>query len=175
MLVLFTSHHMLKMTHQNLKQALHEMGIFLYAQGIDSGSRGKLTKNFESQEQAILLGTNSFWEGVDLPGKQLSCLVIVKLPFTPPHTPYFEAKSEQLKESGKNPFMDYALPQAVIRFKQGFGRLIRRADDKGVVVVFDRRIIEARYGKFFLNSLPPLTVESLDLEGLIHDIQNWLG
>jgi ATP-dependent DNA helicase DinG len=175
MMVLFTSYHMLRLTHQHLKEPLHDLGIFLFAQGIDSGSRGKLTKNFQSQEQAILLGTSSFWEGVDIPGKQLSCLVIVKLPFTPPHTPFYEAKVEQLKEEGKNPFMDYALPQAVIRFKQGFGRLIRKESDKGIVVVFDRRIIEARYGKAFISALPKMPIHSVNKEQLVQEIQNWIG
>jgi len=175
MMVLFTSYEMLRNTHQYLKEPLHENGIFLYAQGIDSGSRGKLTKNFESQERAILLGTSSFWEGIDIPGKQLSCLIIVKLPFTPPFTPYYEAKAEKIKEEGKNPFMDYALPQAVIRFKQGFGRLIRRADDTGVVVVFDHRIVSSRYGSYFIDSLPKLTVQSVNQKEMLQEIEKWLG
>jgi ATP-dependent DNA helicase DinG len=175
MMVLFTSYQMLRLTHQFLKAPLQELGIFLFAQGVDSGSRGKLTKNFQSQEKAILLGTNSFWEGIDIPGEDLSCLVIVKLPFTPPNTPFYEAKAEQLKEENKNPFMDYALPQAVIRFKQGFGRLIRKSTDTGVVVVFDRRIIEARYGQAFLRSLPPIQIQAVDKEQLVREIQQRLG
>jgi ATP-dependent DNA helicase DinG len=174
-MILFTSYQMLRSTYQLLKQPLQEQGVILFAQGIDSGSRGKLTRNFQSQNKAVLLGTSSFWEGVDIPGEQLSCLVIVKLPFTPPNTPYFQAKAEELKASGKNPFMDYALPQAVIRFKQGFGRLIRKATDRGVVVVFDRRIIEARYGKLFIQSLPKVRVQSVDREQLVQEIQRWLG
>jgi ATP-dependent DNA helicase DinG len=175
MLVLFTSYHMLRSTHQYLKDQLQELGIFLFAQGVDSGSRGKLTKNFQSQEKAILLGTNSFWEGIDIPGEDLSCLVIVKLPFTPPNTPFYEAKAEQLKAENKNPFMEYALPQAVIRFKQGFGRLIRKSTDKGVVVVFDRRIIESRYGQAFLRSLPAIQIQAVDKEQLVKEIQQRLG
>lgn len=175
MLVLFTSYHLLRLTHQWLKQPLHDLGIFLFAQGIDSGSRGKLTKNFQSHEKAILLGTNSFWEGIDIPGEDLSCLVIVKLPFTPPNTPFYEAKAERLKKEGKNPFMDFALPQAVIRFKQGFGRLIRRATDKGVVIVFDRRIIEARYGSSFIKSLPQIQVKRVNNKDLGKEINHWLG
>lgn len=175
MMVLFTSYQLLKLTYHELKEALSLEGIFLFAQGIDSSSRGKLTKNFQSQEKAILLGTSSFWEGIDIPGDDLSCLVIVKLPFTPPYTPFYEAKAEQLKEQGKNAFMEYALPQAVIRFKQGFGRLIRRETDKGVIVVFDRRIIEAKYGKIFFNSLPPIEIQSVNKETLRHELHKWLG
>ncbi|MDQ0165507.1 ATP-dependent DNA helicase DinG [Bacillus horti] len=173
MLVLFTSHRQLRMTHEKLKQALSDQGIFLFAQGIDSGSRMKLTKNFQSQAKAVLLGTSSFWEGIDIPGEDLSCLVIVKLPFTPPNTPYYEAKAEELKRDKKNPFKDYALPQAVIRFKQGFGRLIRRQTDRGIVILFDRRAITARYGRVFLDSLPAIPAEVLDKEKMLHEIKQW--
>lgn len=175
MLVLFTSYHLLRLSHQWLKQPLQEFGIAIFAQGIDSGSRGKLTKNFQNHENAILLGTNSFWEGIDIPGEDLSCLVIVKLPFTPPNTPFYEAKAERLKKEGKNPFKDFALPQAVIRFKQGFGRLIRRNTDKGVVIVLDRRIIEARYGASFIRSLPQIKVQRVNNKDLGKEIKHWLG
>lgn len=173
MLVLFTSYRLLKLTHEQLKLLLQDTGIFLYAQGIDSGSRLKLSKNFQSQEKAILLGTNSFWEGIDIPGEDLSCLVMVKLPFTPPNTPFYAAKAEELKRAEKNPFMDYALPQAVIRFKQGFGRLIRRASDRGIIVLFDRRIISARYGKVFLDSLPKVPVKVLQKAEMLTEIEEW--
>lgn len=175
MLVLFTSYRLLKLTHEQLKQPLLEQGIFLYAQGVDSGSRTKLSKNFQSQEQAVLLGTNSFWEGIDIPGEDLSCLIIVKLPFTPPNTPFYEAKAEELKRAGRNPFMDYALPQAVIRFKQGFGRLIRREKDRGVVIIFDKRIISAKYGKLFLDSLPVIPIKVLKKKEMLEDLQVWFA
>lgn len=175
MLVLFTSHHMLKKVHHHIKFEIHNLGIVLLAQGIDSGSRTKLTRHFQHHRHAILLGTSSFWEGIDIPGEDLSCLVIAKLPFTPPNTPEYEAKCFLAKEEGLNPFMDYALPQAIIRFKQGFGRLIRSSKDKGVIVVFDRRIVESRYGKFFIQSLPPIPIQSVNRDELKLELKRWLG
>ncbi len=99
-------------------------------------------------------GTNSFWEGVDIVGDRLSLLVITRLPFSVPTDPIFAARSELFD----NPFIQYAVPQAILRFKQGFGRLIRSSQDRGVVAVFDRRVISRRYGRAFLTSLPPVNV-----------------
>ena len=98
----------------------------------------------------MLCGTNSFWEGLDLPGRSLSCVVIVRLPFSPPSDPVFRARSEHLRDA----FLQLALPEAVLRLKQGFGRLIRRATDRGAVVIFDRRVSTKSYGTHFLASLP---------------------
>src|SRR5699024_11589933 len=97
----------------------------------------------------ILLGTSSFWEGIDIPGENLSCLMIARLPFQPPNHPLYEAKSKNLEANGKNPFFELALPHAVLRFKQGFGRLIRSTNDRGIVFICDARIVKARYGSFF--------------------------
>lgn len=162
MLVLFTSYDMLRRSHQILKETLDLDKYMLIAQGISSGSRSRLKKNFQTFEQSILLGTSSFWEGVDIPGDDLSCLVIVRLPFQPPNHPVYEAKAEDLKVKGKNAFFELALPQAVIRFKQGFGRLIRSTHDRGIVFICDTRIVKARYGQFFVDSIPevPLTYDS---------------
>lgn len=154
MLVLFTSYDMLRRSHSLLKELMENETYALIAQGISSGSRERLKKNFQTFDRAILLGTSSFWEGVDIPGEDLSCLVIVRLPFQPPDHPVLEAKSNFLKEQGKNPFMQYALPNAVIRFKQGFGRLIRSSSDRGIVFICDARIVTARYGKYFIRSIP---------------------
>ena len=161
-LILFTSHSMLRVVHQGMKERLAEAGeaYTVLGHGIDSNNRSKLVSLFQSLEQSVLLGTSSFWEGVDIPGEALSCLVIVRLPFTPPHHPVYQGRAEQLKTQGKNPFMALALPQAVIQFKQGVGRLIRHQLDRGVVIVFDTRVVEARYGKTFLQSLPPFRMES---------------
>lgn len=159
-LILFTSYTMLRQVYEGIKELLDGEGFTLLGHGIDSSNRTKLIKKFKESDQAVLLGTNSFWEGVDVPGHALSSLVIVRLPFLPPNHPVLEARSEQIKEEGRNPFMSLALPHAVIRFKQGVGRLIRHHRDKGVIIVFDARVIEARYGRAFLQSLPPFQMET---------------
>src|SRR5262249_11855307 len=141
MLVLFTSYRMLKAVHQRLKEELAGAGIQVFGQGLDSGNRSKLTRMFKDSMASGLLWTSSFWEGVDIPGDALSCLAIVRLPFQPPNHPLVEAKCEVYKKNGQNPFMKYSVPQAVIRFKQGFGRLVRTATDKGTVIVYDTRVI----------------------------------
>lgn len=173
MLVLFTSFDMLKKTYERMKLLLEDDYFHLFAQGIYSSSRSKLIKSFKMNEKAILLGTSTFWEGVDIPGEQLSCLVIVRLPFTPPNDPVLLARSRQLKEAGKNPFMELALPQAVLRFKQGFGRLIRSPDDVGVAIVLDNRIITARYGSFFLQALPDVPLIANTTEGILAELSQF--
>jgi ATP-dependent DNA helicase DinG len=174
MLVLFTSYEMLKETHSAFKSLMGQEEFVLIAQGVDSGSRARLTKNFQRFDNAILFGTNSFWEGIDIPGDDLSCLVIIRLPFTPPDQPVMAAKSEKLKAEGGNPFYDLSLPQAIIRFKQGFGRLVRSSRDKGAVFVFDRRMIETRYGKSFIQSLPKLPVSTKPVDELVDELRDWM-
>ncbi|MFE1244147.1 ATP-dependent DNA helicase DinG [Fictibacillus sp. NPDC058756] len=174
MLVLFTSYEMLKETHSAFKSLMGQEEFVLIAQGVDSGSRARLTKNFQRFDNAILFGTNSFWEGIDIPGDDLSCLVIIRLPFTPPDQPVMAAKSEKLKAEGGNPFYDLSLPQAIIRFKQGFGRLVRSSRDKGAVFVFDRRMIETRYGKSFIQSLPKLPVSIKPVNDLVDELRDWM-
>ncbi|CAJ1002803.1 HELICc2 domain-containing protein [Brevibacillus aydinogluensis] len=159
-LILFTSHSMIRQVYQMMKEQLTDEPYTLLGHGIDSSNRSKLVRLFQQLEHSVLLGTSSFWEGVDIPGEALSCLVIVRLPFTPPNHPVYQGRAEQLKAVGKNAFMSLALPQAVIQFKQGVGRLIRHHLDRGVVVVFDARIIESRYGRAFLQSLPPFQVQT---------------
>ncbi|MFD2612057.1 ATP-dependent DNA helicase DinG [Paenibacillus gansuensis] len=173
MLVLFTSYRMLKQVHQALKDELAGHGIQVLGQGIDSGNRSKLTRMFQDSPAAILLGTSSFWEGVDIPGQALSCLVIVRLPFQPPNHPLVEAKSEILQKQNKNPFMKLSVPQAVIRFKQGFGRLVRTASDKGIVIIYDTRVLDTYYGKHFLYSLPGPKIEHMSLKQLVPRIRTW--
>ncbi len=173
MLVLFTSYDMLRRSHSLLKELMENDTYALIAQGISSGSRERLKKNFQTFEQAILLGTSSFWEGVDIPGEDLSCLVIVRLPFQPPDHPVLEAKSNFLKEQGKNPFMEYSLPNAVIRFKQGFGRLIRSSSDRGIVFICDSRIVTARYGKYFVRSIPEVPLLFDTTHNLMEKAEKW--
>lgn len=174
MLVLFTSYEMLRKAYYQLKDFIVNEEFVLFGQGISSGSRAKLTKNFKQFDHAILFGTSSFWEGVDIPGEDLSCLIIVRLPFSPPDNPIFEARSENIKVLGKSPFMELSLPQAIIRFKQGFGRLIRSSHDRGAIFVFDRRITETRYGRFFIQSLPNVPIKENSLDQLLYDLENWL-
>lgn len=173
MLVLFTSYDMLRRAYSLLKETLDLDEYMLIAQGISSGSRSRLKKNFQSFEQSILLGTSSFWEGVDIPGDDLSCLVIARLPFQPPNHPVYEAKSEAYKENGKSAFFELSLPNAVIRFKQGFGRLIRSTEDRGIVFVCDARIKTARYGKFFLDSIPNVPTSYDSTHRLIKNAEEW--
>ncbi|MFC7370543.1 ATP-dependent DNA helicase DinG [Fictibacillus iocasae] len=174
MLVLFTSYEMLRETHSLFKELADEEELVLIAQGIDSGSRARLTKNFKKFDRAVLFGTSSFWEGIDIPGDSLTCLVIVRLPFSPPDNPVTNARSEKIRAAGGNPFYDLSLPQAIIRFKQGFGRLVRSQSDYGAVFVFDRRITETRYGRSFISSLPKLPVDIKPLHELTSSLSSWL-
>ncbi|BCJ85428.1 ATP-dependent DNA helicase DinG [Effusibacillus dendaii] len=174
MLVLFTSHKMLRDAYMKVKPALAEHGIRLFAQGIDSSSRMRLVHQFKQEEKAVLFGANSFWEGVDIPGEDLSCLVIVRLPFWPPNHPIAEARTEAIEKEGRNAFMEYSVPQAIVRFKQGFGRLIRSKKDTGAIVVYDRRLVEARYGRHFIKSLPNPWIYQGPEQDILKVIYNWL-
>lgn len=173
-MILFTSHAMLKQVYQGVKELVSGEVFTLLGHGIDSNNRSKLVRKFQREPKAVLFGTSSFWEGVDIPGEALSALVIVRLPFAPPNHPVWAGRADQLKKQGRNPFMSLSLPQAVIQFKQGVGRLIRRQDDRGVIVVFDTRIIESRYGRAFLQSLPPFRVEADPWPMLREKIQPFL-
>ncbi|ARI77277.1 ATP-dependent DNA helicase DinG [Halobacillus mangrovi] len=174
MLVLFTSYEMLKKTYHLLREFIDPEEFMVFAQGVSSGSRDRLKKNFQAFEQSILLGTSSFWEGVDIPGDDLSCLMIVRLPFQPPGQPVQTRRDERLKEEGRNPFMERSLPHAIIRFKQGFGRLIRSSTDRGVVFICDQRLMEAKYGKYFLSSIPDVPITYSQTRELINQIDKWL-
>jgi DNA polymerase III epsilon subunit family exonuclease len=154
-LVLFTANSALRMTYKAIQEPLEEQGIAVLGQGLD-GSRRALLERFKEFPRTVLLGTTSFWEGVDVVGDALSVLVIAKLPFSVPNDPIFSARSEGFTDA----FNEYAVPQAILRFKQGFGRLIRSREDRGVVAVLDRRLLSKRYGQMFLDSLPHTTVRS---------------
>ena len=149
MLVLFTSYAQLKRTSQAIAPALADASIEVFEQG-EGASANTLLESFRGSERAVLLGTRAFWEGVDIPGEALSVLVIVKLPFDVPSDPIIAARSETFED----PFSEYSIPEAILRFRQGFGRLIRTQSDRGVVVVLDKRLLTKRYGKLFLDSLP---------------------
>ena len=149
-LVLFTSHRQLRDVHTALKQRVDLDEVLILGQGVD-GQRRQLLKTFEEADRPLLLGTSSFWEGIDIPGERLSCVMVVRLPFAVPSDPIFAARAEQVRD----PFSQLALPQAALRLKQGFGRLIRRSTDHGAVVIMDNRILGRDYGKTFLGVLPP--------------------
>lgn len=174
MLILFTSHEMLKKTYELIKESGLLEEFVMIAQGITAGSRTRLTRNFKRFDKAILFGTSSFWEGVDIPGEDLSCLIIVRLPFSPPDEPVAAAKSILIKEDGGNPFNDLALPEAILRFKQGFGRLIRTSTDRGMIFIFDRRVVTTSYGKSFLQSIPDVNVKKGSINEIVQYIYDWL-
>jgi DNA polymerase-3 subunit epsilon/ATP-dependent DNA helicase DinG len=142
----------------------------IYEQG-EGASPHTLLENFKNSERAVLLGTRSFWEGVDVPGEALSVLVIVKLPFDVPSDPIIAARSETFED----PFYQYAIPEAILRFRQGFGRLIRKESDRGVVVVLDRRVLSKRYGPMFISSLPQCTIREGMIQDLPREAVKWLN
>ncbi len=160
-LALFTSNAALKQTYGGIQDALEQHEIAVLGQGID-GSRRSLLERFKATPRTVLLGTSSFWEGVDVVGEALSVLVITKLPFSVPSDPIFAARSEQFKD----PFSEYSVPQSILRFKQGFGRLIRSKEDRGIVVVLDKRLLTRKYGEKFLHSLPATRVRTGPLKQL---------
>lgn len=151
-LVLFTSYESLKSAYTDVCATLKGFHGRIMKQGDDDNS--KLLDAFKKEKESVLFATDSFWQGVDIPGESLSQVIIVKLPFTVPNDPVFVARSEAVKRRGGNSFMELSVPDAVIKFRQGIGRLIRRSDDKGCVVVLDRRIFEKRYGSVFTASIP---------------------
>jgi len=150
--VLFTSFKMLNDVYKELEPSLALQGIRGMKQG--ESPRHRLLHEFKAERSAALFGTDSFWEGVDVMGDALSNVIITKLPFSVPDDPVIEARQEEIEAAGGNPFMEYIVPQAVIRFRQGFGRLIRSKTDRGCIMVFDRRVVEKNYGREFLGSLP---------------------
>jgi ATP-dependent DNA helicase DinG len=169
-LALFTSYAQLKRTSQHISGPLADAGIVVYEQG-EGASPHMLLESFKASEHAVLLGTRSFWEGVDVPGQALSVLVIAKLPFDVPSDPLIAARSETYED----PFGQYYLPEAILKFRQGFGRLIRTQSDRGVVAIFDRRLLTKQYGQYFLGSLPQCTVKKGPLGQLPKLASQWLG
>jgi Rad3-related DNA helicase/REP element-mobilizing transposase RayT len=155
--VLFTSYSMLIEAANRLKARIDELGYPLLVQG-QGAPRKVLLDRFRSTENAVLFGTASFWQGIDVQGDALRNVIIVKLPFDVPDEPVIEARLDAIKRSGGNPFMDYSVPQAVIKLKQGFGRLIRSRTDRGIVVILDCRVKTKRYGRMFLDALPPCRI-----------------
>jgi DNA polymerase-3 subunit epsilon/ATP-dependent DNA helicase DinG len=169
-MVLFTSYAQLRQTSQAITPSLSEADILVYEQG-EGASPHSLLETFRSAEKAVLLGTRAFWEGVDVPGEALSVLVIPKLPFDVPSDPIVAARAETFEDA----FSQYMLPEAILRFRQGFGRLIRSQSDRGVVAILDRRILTKQYGRAFLESLPECTTHLGALAELPRSATQWLN
>ncbi|MBS11289.1 MAG: hypothetical protein CME19_06780 [Gemmatimonadetes bacterium] len=173
-LILYTSYSMLNKTYGALKLDLSSRDTLLLGQGKD-GSRQHITERFKENRSSVLLGTDSFWEGVDLPGDALEILGIVRLPFAVPTDPLVEAQMEELQKQGKDPFIHYSVPEAILKFRQGFGRLIRNATDRGVVIVMDNRVTSTKYGKAFLESLPAPARTFTSREEMTQTIRQWFA
>jgi Rad3-related DNA helicase len=169
-LALFTSHRQLRDTYFELKQRHDLDDILILGQGLD-GQRRQVLRAFQESGRALLLGTASFWEGIDVPGDQLSCVVMVRLPFPVPTEPVFAARAEQVADS----FALYALPMAALKLKQGFGRLIRRNSDRGAVVILDNRISSRDYGRAFIEVLPRAAMYTGSVLEVGKRIEAWLG
>jgi len=151
-----------------------KLGDALMAQEWD-GPLTSIVERFRAARGAVLLGVQSLWEGVDFPGESLEILVVSRLPFSVPDDPMVEARGEKLREAGRDPFRDDALPEAVLRFRQGIGRLIRRLDDRGVLVVGDGRLATASYRRAFLEALPVSPRRTEDVEALAAEAGRFLG
>ncbi len=172
MLVLFTNYSMLNLMYNELKSHFDAENVLLLAQG-KSGSRTNILHQFKENRDSILFGTDSFWEGIDVPGDALELLFIPKLPFDVPSEPVIAARMEEIKKKGRNPFMDYSLPEAVIKFRQGFGRLIRHKNDFGAVIIGDNRVSRMRYGQHFLESIFGQKQIVFKEEELYTLLENW--
>jgi predicted DnaQ family exonuclease/DinG family helicase len=171
-MTLFTSYRDLNNAHENLSQEFYSKDILLLTQGKGMG-RSAMLQEFKDNKKAVLFGTNSFWEGIDIPGEALSLLILYKLPFQVPSEPVIEAYLEKLESEGKNSFMHFMMPNALLKYRQGFGRLIRNKTDTGIVLVLDSRIRTKRYGEYFKKIVPANTkIYETNIE--IYDfLANW--
>jgi len=151
-LILFTSYSLLDNIYRRLEPQITRLGYTCLKQGMDN--RHSLLETFKKDKTSVLFATDSFWEGIDVKGDALECVILTRLPFKVPTEPIIEARAEAIERAGGDAFYNYSVPMAVIKFKQGFGRLIRSRDDRGVVIIFDSRVATKRYGKIFLQSLP---------------------
>ena len=165
-LVLFTSLSSMKKTYPFLVENL-PYPVFIQGQA----PRNKLLKSFQQETNSVLLAVASFWEGINVPGESLSCVIIDKLPFEVPSDPVIMARINKIREEGGNPFMDFQLPRAILALRQGIGRLMRTSTDKGLLSILDIRLFTKQYGRLFLRSLPPspLTRELKDVKSFFEN------
>jgi Rad3-related DNA helicase len=173
-MALFTSYEMMNTVYPAVKERLEAENMLVLGQGKD-GSRDGIAALFQRDITSVLLATQSFWEGVDFAGETLSLLVIAKLPFHVFTEPIIQARCELLEARGLAPFLHYSLPSAVIRLKQGFGRLIRTKTDRGIVVIADRRLVTQRYGQAFLRSLPRKAEVFGSSEEMLQAVREFFG
>jgi ATP-dependent DNA helicase DinG len=159
--VLFTSYEMMRRAASDLTAWLTRQDLALYCQA-DGMPRHQMLERFKQHPRSVLFGTDSFWQGVDVPGDALQNVIITKLPFSVPDQPLLQARLEAIRRAGGNPFLEYQVPEAAIKLRQGFGRLIRTQQDRGIVVLLDPRVRTKQYGRLFLESLPEcqLVIES---------------
>jgi ATP-dependent DNA helicase DinG len=172
-LVLFTSRALLREMHEAVAPGLAESGLRILRQGEDD--RARLLDRFREETSSVLFATDSFWEGVDAPGDTLHMVVLCRLPFRVPSEPVLKARMAAIEAAGGNSFAELSLPDAVVRMRQGFGRLMRRRDDQGVVLVLDSRIVTKRYGEVFLDSLPPARRLVTDSAGVLAGVAEFFG
>ena len=163
-LVLFTNTSTMRAAAAALSGEIARRGLTLMVQGID-GQRHQLLEEFKRDVHSVLFGLDSFWMGVDVPGEALEHVIITRLPFAFPNHPLIEARLEGIAARGGNSFMEYTLPEAILKFKQGAGRLIRTREDRGIVTILDARIVRKSYGRAFISSLPKCPVEILSAKG----------
>ncbi|MGL4946301.1 MAG: ATP-dependent DNA helicase [Cetobacterium sp.] len=166
--ILFTSYGTLNYIYYLIKDDLENAGLNLLIQG--QAPRSQLVDIYKSIKNPVLFGTDSFWEGVDIKGDQLSSVIIVKLPFKVPSDPITEAIIENIAQQNKNAFVEYQIPESVIKFKQGIGRLIRSKSDKGIVTILDNRVITKSYGKYFKEAIPTKNIKILSKDDILKDI-----
>lgn len=158
--VLFTSYQLLKYCADQLRDFFADNNITLLAQG-ETMARSAMLKEFKTDINSVIFGADSFWTGVDVPGEALSNVIVTKFPFAVPSHPLIEARCEKLETTGASPFMEYLLPEAILKFRQGVGRLVRSQHDTGIIVILDRRAFSKRYGQYFLDSIPRYPVQYL--------------
>ncbi len=172
-LVLFTSYYTLDQVHRTLKPVLAAQGIAALKQG--EANRSQLLARFRADASSVLFATDSFWQGVDVAGNSLQCVIVTRLPFRVPTEPIQQARVEAIEQAGGSAFMEYTVPQAVIKFRQGFGRLIRRKTDRGAVVVLDPRIVSKPYGRVFQRSLPGVRVVTGPRDGVYSALRQFFN